>query len=90
MEIRQLVLLWIIKHKIIIDECYGCGGKFLDYQELDEIRNEYATEEERAKDVVEYLRANMGEEFDEMHAHKRKASMDKEGNPIKYIIKKFF
>ena len=79
-----------IKHKIIIDECYGCGGKFLDYQELDEIRNEYATEEERAKDVVEYLRANMGEEFDEMHAHKRKASINKEGNPIKYIIKKFF
>ncbi len=79
-----------IKRKIVIDECYSCGGKFLDYQELDEIRNEYDTEEDRAKDVVNFLKASMGEEFDEMHAHKKMESLKKKEDPIKNLIKKFF
>ena len=64
--------------------------KNLDYQELDEIRNEYDTEEDRAKDVVNFLKASMGEEFDEMHAHKKMESLKKKEDPIKNLIKKFF
>ena len=30
-----------IKGDIIVDDCYGCGGKFLYYGELDKIRAEY-------------------------------------------------
>lgn len=36
--------------EIKIDECYSCGAKFLDNGELQKIREEYRTEQERAKD----------------------------------------
>ncbi|MBR1977420.1 zf-TFIIB domain-containing protein [bacterium] len=38
---------------IEIDECYICGGKFLDNQELQKIRAEYETEEDRSNAVIE-------------------------------------
>jgi len=83
-----------IKGEIIVDDCYGCGGKFLDYGELDKIRAEYKTEAERSQDVINYLKANMGSEFDEMHAHKlvneQNMKQKKSGNVIKDIISKFF
>lgn len=40
------------KKEIEFDECYGCGGRFLDYSELEKIRAEYTTEEERVNDVM--------------------------------------
>jgi hypothetical protein len=36
-----------IKNEVEIDECYSCGGIFLDYGELEAIRNQYETEEDR-------------------------------------------
>lgn len=43
------------KGDIIIDDCYTCGGKFLDHGELTRIRAEYATEQERADAAVRAL-----------------------------------
>ncbi len=40
------------KHQIQVDDCYHCGGKFLDHSELEKIRAEYNTEKERADDVI--------------------------------------
>ncbi len=51
------------KHEVQVDECYGCGGKFLDYSELDKIRAQYATEEERAADVIKELYSKVGAEL---------------------------
>lgn len=51
------------KHEIQVDECYACGGKFLDYMELDKIRAQYDTEEERAYDVIKNLYDNVGAEL---------------------------
>ncbi len=51
------------KHEIQVDECYGCGGKFLDHCELNKIREQYATEEERAIDVLKELYSQVGEEL---------------------------
>ena len=80
-----------IKRKIIIDECYGCGGKFLDCNELDEIRNEYDTEEERKNDVINFLKANMGQEFEDMHAYKKVSDMQPEKQGLfGGFFKKFF
>ena len=76
-----------IKGDIIIDECYRCGGKFLDYKELDNIRSEYATEEERSQAVVDYLKQKMGSEFEEMH--KEKTAPKKPPGIVKGIIDKF-
>ena len=49
-----------VKQQIQIDECYSCGGKFLDRGELINIRSEYATEEERSADVVRKVYDTVG------------------------------
>ncbi len=36
-----------VKREIEVDECAKCGGFFLDYGELNRLRDQYATEEER-------------------------------------------
>lgn len=53
------------KHEIQVDECYACGGKFLDYSELDKIRAQYTTEEERAADVIKELYSIVGRELND-------------------------
>lgn len=40
------------KMNVEIDDCYSCGGKFLDNNELQQIRSEYETDEERTDDVL--------------------------------------
>lgn len=49
-----------VKQQIQIDECYSCGGKFLDRGELINIRSEYVTEEERSADVVRKVYDTVG------------------------------
>ncbi|MBP3924522.1 zf-TFIIB domain-containing protein [bacterium] len=49
--------------KIEIDECYSCGGKFLDFAELDAIRAEYKTEEDRRDAVLQYMYSTVGAEL---------------------------
>ncbi len=39
------------KQEISIDECYLCGGKFFDYQELEQMRNQYEDEDDRIADI---------------------------------------
>lgn len=51
------------KHEVQVDECYNCGGKFLDYNELNKIRAQYNTEEERAADVIKKLYSIVGDEL---------------------------
>lgn len=49
-----------VKHEICVDECYACGGKFLDYGELEKIRAQYNTETERSQDVIKDLYREVG------------------------------
>ncbi len=51
------------KHQIQVDECYHCGGKFLDFGELDKIRGQYNTEDERAADAIKELYSIAGKEI---------------------------
>lgn len=39
------------KQEILIDECYFCGGKFFDKDELEHMRNQYHSDDERIADV---------------------------------------
>lgn len=55
-----------VRKTIQVDECYGCGAKFLDRDELIKIREEYDTEEERADDVVQELYKTVGCELAEV------------------------
>ena len=51
----------MVQHKasekcdVIIDDCYNCGGKFLDYGELEKIRNIQNSTEEKIKTITEAL-----------------------------------
>lgn len=62
------------KKEVLVDECYSCGGKFLDNGELQKIRAQYATEAERSEDVMKLLYATVGQEikqFEREHARLR-------------------
>ena len=64
------------KKEIEIDECYGCGGRFLDYKELEKIRAEYANENDRADDAVKLLYKEAGQELAEFRKKYVKATQN--------------
>ena len=43
------------KNNVEIDECYYCGAIFLDYGELEALRKEYETEEDRKMAFEQYF-----------------------------------
>lgn len=43
------------KNEIVIDECYNCGGKFFDNNELELMRSQYENDEERLADIKKLL-----------------------------------
>jgi len=55
-----------IKHEVEVDECPRCGGYWLDYGELADIRTQYQTQEEREKAAEEYFSDIMDKELGEM------------------------
>ena len=55
-----------IKKQIQVDECYACGGKFLDKGELEKIRAEYTTEAERSADILKEVYSTIGSEIIEL------------------------
>ncbi len=52
-----------VKRKFQIDECYSCGGKFLDNSELQAMRDEYNSLEEKSQDAVKFLYDAVGSEL---------------------------
>ncbi len=52
-----------VKKEVEIDDCYGCGGKFLDNGELQKIRAQYENTEQRVKD----LRQNIDKNFTKLY-----------------------
>lgn len=61
-----------VNKSIEIDECYACGGKFLDRDELVKFRAEFDTEAERADATVQDLYKAVGQELaqvDEKYTH---------------------
>lgn len=55
-----------IKKEVQVDECYMCGGKFLDYGELEKIREEYKTDKERGDATLKFLYDSVGKELREI------------------------
>lgn len=48
------------KHEVSVDDCYSCGGKFLDNGELQKIRAQFDTEEQRSEATMKELYATVG------------------------------
>lgn len=57
-----------VKKEVKIDECYACGGKFLDHGELEKIRAQYATEKERSADIMQEVYSTVGVEIKRLEA----------------------
>ncbi|MBN1795156.1 MAG: zf-TFIIB domain-containing protein [Sedimentisphaerales bacterium] len=51
------------KQQVTIDECPGCGGIWLDAGELEQIRELFASEEEREQATEEYVRQTIGKQL---------------------------
>lgn len=63
-----------VRKEILVNDCYSCGGKFLDNGELQRIRAEYATEQERLDDTMKVIYDTVGEKLkalDEEHERLR-------------------
>lgn len=55
-----------IHKKIEVDDCYTCGGKFLDNEELLKIREEYKNNAERDADILQYVYNTVGKDLAEI------------------------
>ena len=57
-----------VKKEVEVDECGACGGIWLDYGELGQIRNQFLTEEERKKAAQAYFSEFFDEKLAKMRA----------------------
>ena len=60
------------KHEILVDDCYNCGGKFLDNGELQKIRAQYKTEAERSADMMALAESMFGEDIKRLEEDHKK------------------
>lgn len=74
------------KKEVQIDECYSCGGKFLDNGELQKIRAQYATEEERSADIMKEVYSTVGVEIKRLQAEN--AALQANRSPLKKLFDK--
>jgi len=61
------------KREIQVDDCYSCGGKFLDNGELQKIRAQFETEEERAAATMQELYDTVGVKLQAIEAERAAA-----------------
>ena len=63
------------KHEVEVDECPGCGGFWLDHGELEKIRSQFATEEERRAAGIDHFRQEYGQQFVRMEQNSQAKQM---------------
>ena len=66
-----------IHNKIEVDDCYSCGGKFLDNNELQKIREEYDTAEQRDEDILKFVYKEVGRELADVDQRYSKTITDR-------------
>jgi Zn-finger nucleic acid-binding protein len=65
---KMLKHFFSVEREVEIDECPVCGGLWLDYGELGQIRDQFANEEERKKAAQAYLSELFDDKLAEMRA----------------------
>jgi Zn-finger nucleic acid-binding protein len=67
---NQLMLrhFFSVRRAVSVDECPRCGGVWLDYGELGQIRRQFSSEEEKTKAAGEYFQDVFGVELARMRA----------------------
>jgi Zn-finger nucleic acid-binding protein len=57
-----------VKREIQVDECAKCGGYFLDYGELNQLRDQFENDEERAEAAHELFAEMFDDELEDLQA----------------------
>ncbi len=65
-----------VRREVTVDECPNCGGYFLDYGELNQIRDQYETEEQRSK-AAESLFADLFDDSIAAAAQQSEAKLER-------------
>lgn len=73
-----------VKKEVLVDECYSCGGKFLDFGELQKIRAQYATEAERSEDFMKMIYRTIGKEINALEEEHAKIRENR--SPLKKLF----
>lgn len=60
-----------------VDDCYICGGKFLDFGELQKIRAEFLNDELRKEATIDYLFNKVGTELHRLDTESAKRKADR-------------
>ncbi len=64
-----------VKHEVEVDECPGCGGFWLDHGELEKIRDQFSTEEERRTAGMEHFQRQYGQQLAAMESESQAQQM---------------
>lgn len=73
-----------VKKEVQIDECYSCGGKFLDNNELEKVRAEYATETERSADTIKLMYSTVGMQLKALDEERQQLAASR--SPLKKLF----
>ncbi len=81
-----------VKEKVVLDECPGCGGIWLDAGELKEIRNLFENEEEKNKAFEEKFNQTFGAEIKRLEEEGRAKleRAEKMAGIFKYISPSYY
>ena len=76
-----------INNGIEVDDCYLCGGKFLDYGELQKIRNEFINDKVRTDNAMQYLYGQIGQDLSRMDMERARQKANRNlGQKLFYSI----
>lgn len=81
-----------IKNEVEMDQCWSCGGVWLDVGEINTLRSQYKTEQDRAKAVNDYVEGKLAEtkaQLQENTASQLRTYEQETGNRFKGAILAF-
>ncbi len=81
-----------VKREVSVDECPACGGFFLDHGELNTIRSQFASEDDRRAAAQELFEELFGEEMARKHAQSEEAveSSRRMAHIIRFLLPSYY
>ncbi|MBN1815935.1 MAG: zf-TFIIB domain-containing protein [Sedimentisphaerales bacterium] len=91
-NITMLRHFFSVKHQVEIDECQSCGGVWLDYGELEAIRNLFGSEQERHQAAQEAFDKQFAEVLatDWKQSEERLAKARQIANAFRFICPSYY
>jgi len=91
-DVKMLKHFFSVKRQVTIDECPQCGGVWLDFGELGQIRDQYATEDERRAAAARYFGDVFGEKLAVMkaEAQARVEDAQKFANIFRFVCPSYY